>query len=351
MSWGAESLFSKTKGGAVNILITGGTGFLGKHVVRECLSHPGVKKIFICSRRIKSHPDPRIKMFNVDLTDPLLADKLPLNVDVVIHLAGLYNFFNSKSENYLSNTVATFNLLGYISTLSQPVEFIHSSTYALITGNNAQGLEQKIEGVLAKESSYVYTKALAEQIVLAGKNYKKIILRLGVLVGDTKKGDIEKIDGPYYVLKALEFWAKYAPKSLHKTLPLPIDPRLYFPLVPVDSAAKVVVSCLGNSKIPDEAILGVVNSQSISVGAMLSSIFANLKINPQLKATASPPPWFLKFLHTIELMPEDLFSYLVPKKQLENPSFCRYFPKAIPTFPRYEKNFYSGYNNFRGDLS
>lgn len=66
-------IFLKNK----RILLTGGAGFVGKHVYLELVKNGAAKKNIII---------PRSRDF--DLRDPKTAEKLTKNIDVVIHLAG-----------------------------------------------------------------------------------------------------------------------------------------------------------------------------------------------------------------------------------------------------------------------
>lgn len=95
----------------MNILITGGTGYLGSLLVNSLITE---HKIFILSRNksnIQVFSDKNIKVLTYDQED--LRDNLKnLNLDIVIHTACLYETAKSTVEEILSaNLVLPIHLL------------------------------------------------------------------------------------------------------------------------------------------------------------------------------------------------------------------------------------------------
>ena len=187
----------------MNILLTGGTGFLGKHVLEKLISSPEVKNITLITRRKITHPSDKVNVFTADIAEPGSLETLTSPFDTVIYLAGAYDFDDSYEKNYSGNVFALSLFLKWIEDRN-PEAFIHfASTYAAGALSPANQAEEKVDVLPGKEHPYAHTKALAE-ISLMESDLPHVIYRLGILVGDQKTGEIEKVDGPYYVIKLLK---------------------------------------------------------------------------------------------------------------------------------------------------
>jgi UDP-glucose 4-epimerase len=93
------------------ILVTGGSGFIGRHAVRE-LSAAGADVRVI---DLQPHPDPAVEIVVGDLADPAaLADALDGGIDAVVHLAAVTSVLRSLEHpdlTYRTNVAATHGLL------------------------------------------------------------------------------------------------------------------------------------------------------------------------------------------------------------------------------------------------
>jgi nucleoside-diphosphate-sugar epimerase len=102
-------------------MVTGAAGFLGYHLARRLLQRgDGVVMVDDFSRgapdeayrALSAHP--RAVALRVDLTDPAAAAALPVDVDVLFHLAalnGTQNFYEHPLAVLRNSTLPTFNLL------------------------------------------------------------------------------------------------------------------------------------------------------------------------------------------------------------------------------------------------
>src|SRR5688572_501242 len=71
----------------VKVLVSGGTGFVGRHLVPELARNHDVYCIVRRPSNLALGADRAIV---ADLTDPAFIDQLPGDVDVVVHLAQAY---------------------------------------------------------------------------------------------------------------------------------------------------------------------------------------------------------------------------------------------------------------------
>lgn len=96
----------------MKILITGGTGFIGRHLVRKLRKE---HELFALARA-NAAPDSAARWIEHDLTAALDYSSLPQQVDAIVHLAQseFYKDFPARADDvYRLNVGATFELLEY----------------------------------------------------------------------------------------------------------------------------------------------------------------------------------------------------------------------------------------------
>jgi thioester reductase-like protein len=176
------------------------------------------------------------------------------DVTDIFHMGALYDLEAQASDSYIANVVGTQNMLDLAGQLPALKRFHHVSTIA-ISGDFQGRLKETMFNVGQKFTNpYALTKYRAEGLVGSWKcePVKRIVYRLGVVVGDSQSGHISKIDGPYYLWNSLRrnhsLW-----KNLTRLgrLPMPFDPEALLPLIPVDVAATQLAEMVSNpSPIP-----------------------------------------------------------------------------------------------------
>lgn len=96
----------------MKILITGGTGFIGRHLVRKLRKE---HELFALARAAAA-TDSAARWIEHDLTAALDYSRLPQQVDAIVHLAQseFYKDFPARADDvYRLNVGATFELLEY----------------------------------------------------------------------------------------------------------------------------------------------------------------------------------------------------------------------------------------------
>lgn len=161
----------------MKILITGSTGFVGKHLVKLLEGHG--YEIFHIVRSSRGFKNEFVWNF-MDLIPEGL-----LKCDLIIHLAAHVNFGQDFNiEQYNVNTVSTFRLLDYAK--AHDAYFIFAST-AGIHGTKYPTISR--DTPIAPENHYAVSKYLAEEAVKTYiDNYS--ILRIAGIYG---------IDGPSHL--------------------------------------------------------------------------------------------------------------------------------------------------------
>ncbi len=217
-------------------LVTGGTGFLGSYVVEELKK---IAHVDVISRSGKTGIQGDLSKWGGGVDIEKLQGQ---SYDLFLHMAALYDLKASESDVYMNNVVGTNMALQIAKALRIPV-FINISSIAAAS-NLIQESVAPDELNFSKpfHDFYSESKALVEQLV---KNWPapirfKLNLRLGILVGDTQKGQIQRLDGPYFLASSIHKFKSYLEKWNYP-LPLPGNKEVRLPLVPVDEAARAVV--------------------------------------------------------------------------------------------------------------
>lgn len=155
----------------MKILVTGATGFIGKHLVKELVSKG--HKVRCLVRKISRKEDInylkklKVELWYADLVEPKTLKNISNNIDIVIHLAGIGNINAVSHRHYLQynkvNVVGTENLLEECKKAGVK-KFIHFSSIA------AMGLIKKtgkidINDCCRPEMPYEKSKYKSELIV------------------------------------------------------------------------------------------------------------------------------------------------------------------------------------------
>lgn len=232
----------------MNILITGGTGFLGGYLVQELAKK--YTTVFVLSRQLdllKFKHIENVEIISGDITnldvlsfDGEVRHDFLDSVDVVLHAAALYDLSATHSATFLQNVVGTQNILHLLGSMKKLKAFYYISTIAVGDPEAFFLEEDQLPKRRSFDDAYSETKYLAEQIVRSNLSDKFVtrILRPGIIVGDSVTGKMPKVDGPYYFINAFKKYAallKYTP-----IIPLSYNPRAKLPLIPVDHCARFI---------------------------------------------------------------------------------------------------------------
>lgn len=163
----------------MNILITGGFGLIGRKLVKK-LSENKNYNIFLISRNIKKENTvSNIVIIVHDLIEPIPVEKIPEDINTVIHLAAIAHKTNSKIN--VINSLMTKNITDAF--IDKKVRFIFFSSIA-VYGEANRHFPLKISDYCKPYSSYGLGKLKDEEIISSSfKDF--IILRLcPVIEGD-----------------------------------------------------------------------------------------------------------------------------------------------------------------------
>lgn len=195
------------------ILVTGGTGFLGRHLV-PTLCRAGYE-VRVLARRPQAHPwlqrYPQVSVIQGDVQDVDSINKAMEGCRYVVHAAGFFRFWGDDLLFERTNVGGTQNMLD-AAIRAQVERFIYVSTIAVI----GQPLPDRIvdESHPAHPmDAYQRSKLRAETLVSNTKAVDTIVLRPGAFYGphghyafnrlffrDPMRGIIMQVDGGRYVI-------------------------------------------------------------------------------------------------------------------------------------------------------
>ncbi len=231
-------------------LVTGGTGFIGRNLVERLLASGGDVHLIV---RESSHErveaiaqkwtgGDKLKVVSGDLLQPALGvdpdwvEEHRGKIDHLFHLAAIYDMTASEARNEELNTGGTAHLLELVADL-QPGTLHHVSSVAVAGSYEGVFTEQMFDEGQKLPSPYHRTKFESEKLVRELCAVPWRIYRPAVVIGDSRTGKIDKVDGPYYFFKAI----RRARNVLPSWLPL-VGPEIgETNIVPVDFVADAIV--------------------------------------------------------------------------------------------------------------
>ncbi len=242
--------------------ITGFPGFIGRRLVRALLEADGQASVVAlvesaqvarareCAAAIDAN---RIEILTGDIArrdlglSPEARDRLEKDVTHVFHLAAIYNLAVPLEIAQRVNVEGTGNVLDLCAACRQLERLNYVST-AYVAGDR-RGVVYEHELVLGQgfKNYYESTKFQAELWVQERRrDIPTTIYRPAIVVGDSRTGETEKFDGPYYMLRTIA-------RSAERRGPIPQlgDEHSPFNVVPVDF---IVAAILAASS--DEAATG-----------------------------------------------------------------------------------------------
>jgi len=155
-------------------LVTGGGGFLGRHIVAKLRTRG--ETIRVLGRR--SYPDLEalgVETVCADLQDAAAVERACLGMDAVFHVGALAGYWGSWQNYFGPNVFGTRNVI--VGCLKAGVrKLIYTSTPSVVSAHG--GLEHADETVpypAKYECPYPATKALAERLVLKANDEKGLL--------------------------------------------------------------------------------------------------------------------------------------------------------------------------------
>ncbi len=204
------------------IFFTGFPGFIGTRLVRELLKRDSglevialIQKKFLQaaeaarSRFFEDFPEgsARLQFVLGDITEENLglseSKSFVGDINAIFHLAAAYDLEVSRQVGMRVNVEGTKNIVEFARKCTNLKRLDYVST-AYVSGNlTGDFSENDFDRGQKFKNFYEETKFLAEKTIRDAKEIPSVIYRPGIIVGDSKTGEISKYDGPYYVLQTM----------------------------------------------------------------------------------------------------------------------------------------------------
>lgn len=199
--------------------ITGATGFIGKRLVARLLEREGARIFFLVRQRDPERlqalydfwgcDDTRATPVVGDLTQDMLgvsaADRRKLGKKTThfFHVAAVYDLSADAERQLQVNVEGTRQAVRFAEAIGAKHFHLFSSIAAagLYEGVFREDMFEQAEGL---DHPYFRTKHDSEGIVRNECRIPWRVYRPAIVVGDSRTGEMDKIDGPYYFFKTIQ---------------------------------------------------------------------------------------------------------------------------------------------------
>ena len=270
----------------MNILITGGSGFLAKALIPRLLEQ-GNKVYGLYRKPPEQHIPHRLSVLVGDITKEDLGLKnCPSDIDAIYHLAARLDLTNNKKVRE-TNVVGTRNVLSFMKQHNIPRLVFISTAYT------------------QQRNAYEISKEQAEQDVLSARATQGLrvsIVKPSIIIGSKENpGTDQAINHVALTIAKVYSRVQAARKKVQDTLALPPlelgfrvkgDPQATLNVIPVEVVADEI------ARLDSEGIFYITNPKPPLLRDVASEVGAalGLNIHIQKEFRASPPEKLLEKL-------------------------------------------------------
>src|SRR3954451_13561925 len=213
----------------MNYFVTGATGFIGRNLVQRLLQPDGTIYALVRAgsrgrleelRTSWGADGARIVPVAGDLSQPSLGvseeDLLTLRgeVDHFFHLAAIYDMTAGAEAQEIANVEGTRHAVELAGAIEAGC-FHQISSIAVAGLYKGEWREDMFEEAEKLDTHpYYRTKHESERVVRQESSRPWRVYRPGIVVGDSRTGAIDKVDGPYYGFKLLQQMRRVLPSWL-----------------------------------------------------------------------------------------------------------------------------------------
>ena len=210
----------------MNYFVTGATGFIGRRLVGRILERRGAVVYFLVRDASPERLAPLYAAWRVDAKRaiPIVGDiarpglgiraadrkRLDGRIRHLFHLAAIYDLKAGTEEQVAVNVQGTRHLVEFANAIGAGC-LNHVSSIAAAGLYEGVFREDMFEQAENLDHPYYATKHESEAIVRSESKVPFRIYRPGLVVGDSRTGAMDKIDGPYYFFKLIQRLRRMVP--------------------------------------------------------------------------------------------------------------------------------------------
>jgi NAD(P)-dependent dehydrogenase (short-subunit alcohol dehydrogenase family) len=286
-------------------LVTGASGFIGKRLVRRLLAAPDSTVLFLLREDSRAKLEPLRQFWGAagaralplygDVREPGLGLQpealagLAGTLDHVFHLAAVYDLNAPAAPQVQANVDGTRNTVALANALGARC-FHHMSSIAAAGLYDGVFREDMFDEAEHLEHPYFSTKHEAERIARQECRVPWRVYRPGLVVGDSRSGETDKADGPYYLFKLIQRLRQLLPPWL----PAPGLEGGRINIVPVDYVVEAMHH-IAHLPALDGRCFHLTDPQPLRFGELLDTLTAaahaprmSLRVNARLAGLVPP---------------------------------------------------------------
>ena len=197
----------------MSYFVTGATGFIGRHLVERLLERDGDIHVLVREESREKLDELILRWGAGDRIKPVVGDlsesrlgvdpaSLP-KIDHFFHLAAIYDMTADETRNALLNVGGTQHAVELANAL-EVGRFHHISSIAVAGLYKGTFNEDMFDEGQPLAHPYHRTKFESEKLVRERVKSPWRVYRPSIVIGNSKTGEMDKIDGPYYFFKAVQ---------------------------------------------------------------------------------------------------------------------------------------------------
>jgi thioester reductase-like protein len=229
------------------VLVTGFPAFTARRMALKILAGDDQSRVFLLARpkfadaarelarSLPAAQGARVEVVEGDVCDMDLGlsgreyRTLAGEITAIEHMAGIYYMGVDRATARRVNVDGTRGVIELAGDAARLRRLCHWSTAAVSGRRKGVILEEELDEGQSFHNFYEETKFEAEKLARAAqRNLPITILRPGIVVGDSATGEIDKLDGPYYLIVLI------STNALQMRVPLPGRGTAPLHLVPID---------------------------------------------------------------------------------------------------------------------